>query len=38
MPLPFRKVFRRRGMRRVLLPFTAALVLISVVAFSSMAL
>ena len=30
MPLPFRKVFRRRALRRFLLPFTLALVLVGV--------
>ena len=34
MPLPFRKVFRRRPVRRVLLPFTIGLFLIAFFAFS----
>lgn len=37
MPLPFRKVFKRRAVRRVLLPFTLVLAMIAVVAFSSLA-
>lgn len=28
MPVPFRKIFKRPGLRRIVLPFTAALVLL----------
>lgn len=35
MPLPFRKVFRNRGMRRVVLPFTFGLALVAAVFFTS---
>lgn len=32
MPLPFRKTFRKPGVRRILLPFTLGLVLLGFVA------
>lgn len=35
MYVPFRKVFRRRAVRRVLVPFTVGLMTFGVVAFSS---
>lgn len=35
MPLPFRKVFRNRSMRRVILPFTFGLALIAAVFLTS---
>ena len=38
MPLPFRKVFRRRPQRRVLMPFTFALSLVAIVAFVTIGL
>ena len=34
MPLPFRKVFKRRAMRRFLLPFTLALAVIGIAALN----
>ena len=34
MPLPFRKVFKRRAVRRFLLPFTLALVFVGVAGVS----
>jgi len=37
MPLPFRKVVKRQGVRRFFLPFTAALLLVGFVAFGFMA-
>ena len=33
MPIPFQKVFKRPGLRRILLPFTLALVFIGIVVF-----
>lgn len=33
--VPFRKVFRRRGMRRVLVPFTLALAFLAVSVFTT---
>ena len=33
MPIPFRRVFKRPGIRRILFPFTAALVLLGVAVF-----
>ena len=35
MPVPFRTVFKRRAVRKVLLPFTLGLVVFGLVAFSS---
>lgn len=37
VPLPFRKVVKRQGVRRFFLPFTAALLLVGFVAFGFMA-
>lgn len=37
VPLPFRKVVKRRGVRRFFLPFTAALLVVGFVAFGVMA-
>ena len=37
VPLPFRKVVKRRGVRRFFLPFTAALLVVGFVAFGFMA-
>lgn len=34
MPIPFQKVFKRPGLRRILLPFTLALVFIGIVVFA----
>ena len=33
MPIPFQKVFKRPGIRRILFPFTAALVLLGLAVF-----
>jgi hypothetical protein len=33
MPLPFQRIFKRRGLRQVLLPFTLGLAFIAVTAF-----
>lgn len=33
MPLPFQKVIKRPGLRRILLPFTLALVLLGFIVF-----
>lgn len=33
MPIPFQKIFKRPGLRRILLPFTLALVLLGVAVF-----
>ncbi len=35
--IPFRKIFKRRGLRRVLLPFTLGLASLGIVAFYTMA-
>ena len=37
MPLPFRKVVKRHGVRRFFLPFTAALLLVGFIAFGFVA-
>ena len=31
MPVPFQKIFKRPGLRRILLPFTFALIFLAVV-------
>ena len=33
MPIPFQKVFKRPGIRRILFPFTAALFLLGIAIF-----
>ena len=33
MPIPFQKVFKRPGIRRILFPFTIALILLGVAVF-----
>ena len=38
MPVPFRKIAKKRGLRRVLFPFTAFLLLIGVTAFATIGL
>lgn len=37
MPLPFQKILRRPSMRRFVLPFTIALLLVGFIAFNMMA-
>lgn len=33
MPIPFQKIFKRPGIRRILFPFTAALILLGLAVF-----
>ena len=34
MPMPFQKIFQRPGLRRILMPFTFALLLLAFVIFA----
>ena len=34
MPMPFEKIMKRPGLRRILVPFTIGLVLVGIIAFA----